>query len=89
MRLSVIGDTSWKLRRPLWGKPGHEALCYPVVQEKNRADPIFLFLLTAGWKRIASRNDPDREHAMSKSAAAAVAPLPFELVYSDGEPLET
>jgi Uma2 family endonuclease len=26
---------------------------------------------------------------MSQSAAAALAPLPFELVYSDGEPLET
>ncbi|HEV7785589.1 MAG TPA: hypothetical protein VGQ28_09660 [Thermoanaerobaculia bacterium] len=26
---------------------------------------------------------------MSQPAAAALAPLPFELVYDDGEPLET
>ena len=26
---------------------------------------------------------------MSQPAVAALAPLPFELVYSDGEPLET
>jgi Uma2 family endonuclease len=39
--------------------------------------------------KILSRNDSAREHAMSQPAAAALAPLPFELVYEDGEPLET
>jgi Uma2 family endonuclease len=40
--------------------------------------------------RILQRNDSEREHAMSKPAVAALAPLPldFELVYEDGEPLE-
>jgi Uma2 family endonuclease len=37
---------------------------------------------------ILARNDSARENAMSQSAAAAFAPLPFELVYDDGEPLE-
>jgi Uma2 family endonuclease len=39
--------------------------------------------------KILARNDSAREHAMSQQAAAALAPLPFELVYDDGEPLET
>jgi Uma2 family endonuclease len=40
--------------------------------------------------RILQRNDSEREHAMSKPAVSALAPLPldFELVYDDGEPLE-
>jgi Uma2 family endonuclease len=39
--------------------------------------------------KILPGNDSARENAMSQSAAAAFAPLPFELVYDDGEPLET
>jgi Uma2 family endonuclease len=39
--------------------------------------------------KILFRNDSAREHAMSQPAAAALTPLPFELVDSDGEPLET
>jgi Uma2 family endonuclease len=39
--------------------------------------------------KILLRNDSAREHAMSQPAAAALTPLPFELVYDDGEPLET
>jgi len=39
--------------------------------------------------KIFAKNDSAREHAMSRPAAAALAPLPFELVYDDGEPLET
>jgi Uma2 family endonuclease len=39
--------------------------------------------------RVLQKNDPEREHAMSQPALAALAPLPFELVYSDGEPLES
>jgi len=33
--------------------------------------------------------DNDSAHAMSQPAVAALAPLPFELVLDDGEPLET
>jgi Uma2 family endonuclease len=39
--------------------------------------------------KILPRNDSARENAMSQSAATAFAPLPFELVYDDGEPLES
>jgi Uma2 family endonuclease len=39
--------------------------------------------------KILAKNDSAREHAMSQPAFAAFAPLPFELVYDDGEPLET
>src|SRR6476619_6414638 len=39
--------------------------------------------------KVLTKNDSAREPAMSQPAAAALAPLPFELVYSDGEPLET
>jgi hypothetical protein len=39
--------------------------------------------------KILARNDSARENAMSQPVAAAFAPLPFELVYDDGEPLET
>jgi Uma2 family endonuclease len=38
--------------------------------------------------KILARNDSEREHAMSQPAVAALAPLPFELVLDDGEPLE-
>ena len=38
---------------------------------------------------MAKKNDSDRETTMSQPAVAALAPLPFELVYSDGEPLES
>jgi hypothetical protein len=38
--------------------------------------------------KILAGNDSAREHAMSQPAIALV-PLPFELVYDDGEPLET
>jgi Uma2 family endonuclease len=41
------------------------------------------------WDKVTKDNDSAREHAMSQSAAAALAPLPFELVLDDGEPLET
>jgi Uma2 family endonuclease len=45
--------------------------------------------------KILAKNDSAREHAMSRPATAASAatsaraPLPFELVLDDGEPLET
>jgi len=39
--------------------------------------------------KIFADNDSAREHAMSQPAVAALAPLPFELVLDDGEPLET
>jgi Uma2 family endonuclease len=39
--------------------------------------------------KILARHDSEREHAMSQPAVAALAPLPFELVLEDGEPLET
>jgi Uma2 family endonuclease len=39
--------------------------------------------------KILADNDSAREHAMSQPAVAALAPLPFELVLDDGEPLET
>jgi hypothetical protein len=39
--------------------------------------------------KILARTDSAREHAISHPVAAALAPLPFELVYDDGEPLET
>jgi Uma2 family endonuclease len=41
--------------------------------------------------RILRSNDSERENAMSQPAVSALAPLPldFELVYEDGEPLET
>jgi Uma2 family endonuclease len=48
-----------------------------------------LFSLTGMQNKILAKNDSAREHAMSRPAAAALAPLPFELVYDDGEPLET
>jgi Uma2 family endonuclease len=38
--------------------------------------------------KVLVRNDSAREHAMSQPAVA-LAPLPFELVLDDGEPLET
>jgi hypothetical protein len=34
-------------------------------------------------------HDSAREHAMSQPAVAALAPLPFELVLDDGEPLDS
>jgi Uma2 family endonuclease len=39
--------------------------------------------------KIFAKHDSAREHVMSQPAVAALAPLPFELVYDDGEPLET
>jgi Uma2 family endonuclease len=39
--------------------------------------------------KILAKHDSAREHVMSQPAVAALAPLPFELVYDDGEPLET
>jgi Uma2 family endonuclease len=40
--------------------------------------------------KIANKkNDSEREPLMSQPAFAALAPLPFELVEDDGEPLET
>jgi Uma2 family endonuclease len=39
--------------------------------------------------KILAKHDSAREHVMSQPAVAALSPLPFELVYSDGEPLET
>jgi Uma2 family endonuclease len=38
---------------------------------------------------VIPRNRFEREHDMSQPALSAHAPPPFELVYSDGEPLET
>jgi Uma2 family endonuclease len=38
---------------------------------------------------MLAKHDSAREHAMSQPAAAALAPLPFELVYDDGVPLES
>ena len=46
------------------------------------------FPLPTMRNKILLRNDSAREHAMSQPAAALM-PLPFELVDSDGEPLET
>jgi Uma2 family endonuclease len=45
--------------------------------------------MSAMRNKILAHNDSAREHAMSHTAVAALAPLPFELVLSDGEPLET
>src|SRR3954462_10701836 len=53
----------------------------------ERSRPPFTF--SRMRNKILARNDSAREHAMSQPAAAALAPLPFELVYNDGEPLET
>jgi hypothetical protein len=39
--------------------------------------------------KVSPDNDSEREHAMSKPAVSALAPLLFELVFDDGEPLET
>lgn len=39
--------------------------------------------------KILAKNDSSRGYAMSRPAAAAPGPLPFELVLDDGEPLET
>ena len=39
--------------------------------------------------KIHARHDSERDYVMSQPAISALAPLPFELVYSDGEPLET
>jgi Uma2 family endonuclease len=39
--------------------------------------------------KVPGKNDSEREIPMSQPAAAALAPLPFELVFDDGEPLET
>ena len=36
-----------------------------------------------------SKSDYERGHAMSQPAVSALAPLPFDLVFDDGEPLET
>jgi hypothetical protein len=47
------------------------------------------FPLPAMQNKILADNDSAREHAMSQPAVAALAPLPFELVLDDGEPLET
>ncbi len=38
--------------------------------------------------KVLPNNDSEREHAMSQPAAAALAPLPLELVYEDGVPVE-
>jgi Uma2 family endonuclease len=39
--------------------------------------------------KILAKHDSAREPAMSQPAVSALAPLPFELVFSDGEPLES
>src|SRR3954463_871602 len=62
--------------------------CYPVVQEKD-GEAYLPFPLPTMRNKILLRNHSATEHAMSQPAAAALAPLPFELVYDDGEPLET
>jgi Uma2 family endonuclease len=41
------------------------------------------------WNKVASNSDSVRENVMGQPAVAALAPLPFELVLDDGEPLET
>jgi hypothetical protein len=43
----------------------------------------------AAQDRLLRGDDSEREHAMSKPAVSALAPLPFDLVYSDGEPLDS
>src|SRR6185436_1963322 len=70
------------------GKKENGGQCYPVVQEKDRANRL-LFPLATMQNKILADNDSAREHAMSQPAVAALAPLPFELVLDDGEPLET
>src|SRR4029077_11024664 len=62
--------------------------CYPVVQEEDGGSPL-PFPDTGDADRMLQTHDSDREHAMSQSAVAALASLPFELVIDDGEPLET
>ena len=47
------------------------------------------FLFPERRHRVIGRNDLFRENAMGQPATAALAPLPFELVDSDEEPLET
>jgi Uma2 family endonuclease len=61
---------------------------YPVVQEEDKG-PRFSLPLPAMRNKVLARHDSEREHAMSQPAAAALAPLPFELVLDDGEPLES
>jgi Uma2 family endonuclease len=39
--------------------------------------------------KILAKHDSEREPVMSQPAVAALAPLPFELVYDDGQPLES
>jgi Uma2 family endonuclease len=39
--------------------------------------------------KIFAKSDSAREHVMSQPAVSALAPLPFELVYDDGVPLES
>jgi Uma2 family endonuclease len=39
--------------------------------------------------KISRSNDFERDYAMGQPAVSALAPLPFELVFNDGEPLET
>jgi Uma2 family endonuclease len=57
------------------------------VQEKDRGRHSPL-PLPAMRNKVLARHDSEREHAMSQPAFAALAPLPFELVLDDGEPLE-
>jgi Uma2 family endonuclease len=49
----------------------------------------FLFPGIEVWGRVLERNDFDGRISMSQPAVAALAPLPFELVYDDGKPLDT
>src|SRR5206468_1063232 len=60
--------------------------CRPRGGPEGSVPPSLLLFMR---NKILARNDSARENAMSQSAAAAFAPLPFELVYSDGEPLES
>src|SRR6185369_3651658 len=94
MRAQRSASDPWDRRRP---RPSSQASCpgrlcrwpcYPVVREKDRR-PASPFPLPSMRNKILARNDSARENAMSQPAAAAFAPLPFELVLDDGEPLET
>src|SRR5206468_6381375 len=60
--------------------------CRPRGGPEGSVPPSLLLFMR---NKILARNDSARENAMSQSATAAFAPLPFELVYDDGEPLET
>jgi Uma2 family endonuclease len=55
----------------------------------NEQEGFPLFPLPAMSDKVPGKNDSEREILMSQPAVTALAPLPFELVFDDGEPLDT